>query len=91
MTTCRDCFVEVPFGVLRCDYHAREMVIAADDADYSDTRSLHTVLRAAGFTSRATPHTPSTQRREILDAAGNVVAELTAHEAWAWLRTEAAR
>ena len=86
MSRCRDCRCEVPAGVLRCDYHARERMATQLDADYSDRRSLHDVLAAAGYTSRPTPTTLATGKRAILrDGGADVVAEMTAHEAWEWL------
>lgn len=86
MSRCRDCLQEVPAGVLRCDYHAREQMAALLDADYSDRRSLHDALAAAGYTSRPTPTTITSGKRAILREGGaEVVAELTAHEVWEWL------
>lgn len=86
VTRCCDYLQEVPAGVLRCDYHARDQMAAQFDADYSGRRSLHDVLAAAGYTSRPTPTTLATGRRAILREGGaEVVAELTSHEAWEWI------
>lgn len=47
--------------------------------------SLHEALRLAGYTDRAYSRTENTGRREIL-RDGRVVARLSAHWAWVWLR-----
>jgi hypothetical protein len=87
MRTCRDCMSPVEPHVLRCDYHAAEMERALEMAGFDHRKSLDDALALCGLTSRATERTrtKSTQRREIVDAAGGVVAEMTAHEAWLWL------
>jgi hypothetical protein len=49
--------------------------------------TLDATLRALGYGHRATASTPKTQKHEIFRLAdGAVVANLTAHEAWNWLR-----
>lgn len=53
--------------------------------------TLDATLRRLGFGHRATPNTPNTHKREIFRIkGGEVVANLTAHEAWHWLSKQAA-
>lgn len=88
VSRCRDCHCEVESGVLRCDRCAHAYAEAEFDAGYSlPGPTLTAALAARGYTHRATPTAITSGKRAILrDGGHEVVAELTAHEAWAWLR-----